>query len=227
MKRRILLFVALVITVSVASSQEGISSVERIWDKVNRDMFFTPNVLRYEHIDGSPYMTESFFKGLVLMNSGDTIDGEFRFDIYGNQVEFRKDGTILVISTPDSISKIIFDDNILTYKKYKSGLDVGKGYFILLAQGEFNLLLQKTVILYQPEPARPYTDPRPARFENGKEFLFLQTGSNPAEKVLKEDEILKFLGDRSGEAKQYADKEKLNLKKQPDVIKLINYLNEK
>jgi hypothetical protein len=201
--------------------------MERIWEKVNRDLFFTPNVLRYENIDGTPYMTDSFFKGLVLMNSGDTLDGEFRFDIYGNQVEFRKSGTIMVIATPDSISKIIFDDYILTYRKYKSVLETGNGYFILLAEGEFNLLLQKTVILYQPEPAKPYTDPRPARFESGKEFLFLQAGSSPAEKVTKEDEILRFLGDRSGEAKQFAEKEKLNLKKQPDVIKLINYLNDK
>lgn len=227
MKRKILLLVAFAITCTISSSQDLTMSMERIWEKVNRDLFATPNVLRYENIDGTPYMTQSFFKGLVLMTSGDTIYGEFRFDIYGNQVEFRKNGTIMVIATPDSVSKIIFDDQILTYRKYKSGLDAGKGYFILLAEGEYNLLLQKTVILYQPEPARPYTDPRPARFENGKEFLFLQTGGNPAEKVLKEDEILRFLGDRSGEAKQYADKEKLNLKKQPDVIKLINYLNQK
>jgi len=161
------------------------------------------------------------------MNSGDTLEGEFRFDIYSNQIEFRKSGTIMVIAVPDSVSKIEFEDHTLTYQKYLSGTTTLKGYFILLEEGEFNLLLQKTVILYKAEPARPYTDPKPARFENGKEFLFLQKDSNPAEKVIKEDEILRFFGGRSGEAKQYADKNKLNLKKQPDVIKLVNYLNQK
>jgi len=227
MKREIILFVSFVIMSTVSFSQEGLSTYEKILDKVNRDMLFTPNVVRYEAIDGTPYLTDSFFRGIVIMNSGDTLEGEFRFDVYANQIEFRKNGTILAIATPDSLSKIVFDDYTLTYKKFKAGLDSGKGYFMLLAEGEFNLLLQKTVILYQAEPAKPYTDPRPARFENGKEYLFLQTGSNPAEKVTKEEEILRFLGDRSGEAKQYADKEKLNLKKQPDVIELVKYLNQK
>ena len=90
MKRKILLTVAFVVMGTISFSQEGISSVERIWEKVNRDLFLTPNIVKYETIDGTPYMSQSFFKGLVIMHSGDTLTGEFRFDVYANQIEFRK-----------------------------------------------------------------------------------------------------------------------------------------
>lgn len=227
MKRKLVLILSVTLLSGTAFSQEGLSSIEKMLDRVNRDIYFSPNTVRYEAIDGTPYLSESFSKGLVIMNSGDTLTGEFRFDIYANQIEFKKKEAILCISVPDSIIKIELEDYTLVYKKFKTGFETRKGYLVVLEEGDISLFLQRNKILYQAEPPRPYQDPRPARFENGKDLLFMQSGDNPAEKIAKEEDVIRICGDRGAEAKKFVDKEKLNLKKQSDIIELVKYLNQK
>lgn len=227
MKRKLLLILSVTLFSGVLFSQEGLSSIEKMLDRVNRDIYFSPNTVRYEAIDGTPYMSTSFFNGLVIMNSGDTLTGEFRYDIYANQIEFKKKDAIMSISVPDSISKIELKDYTLVYKKFKTGFETRKGYLVVLEEGDISLFLQKNKVLYQAEPPKPYQDPRPARFEDGKEILYMQSGDNPAEKIAKEEDIIKVCGERGAEAKKFIDKEKLNMKKQADIIELVKYLNQK
>jgi len=227
MKRKLLLGVALALIFNISFSQEGISTMERFFDMMRRDINFSKSSMRYKDIDGTPYIYESFQDGLVYMKSGAVLSGEFNYNIYTDEAEFIKSDVAYVLAFPDSVLRIELDEYILVYLSYNTGSEIKKGYFNLLESGEFNLLQQKTKILYQAEEAKPYTDPKPARFGDGKDVLFFKTGAAPAEKILKEDDFLKACGDRAPEAKAYIAKEKLSLKKQPDIIELFKYLNQK
>jgi hypothetical protein len=230
MSRRIVVATILLLGVGTALfSQETMSIVNGYLDKLRRDNFMAPNETRmqYKDIDGTPYLSESFSQGILYMKAEIALEGEFRFDIYANQIEFRKDEHTYTIGQPDSIERLVMGDMTLMYQTY---IDEGvekSGYFILLAEGDYSLFEQKSKVFKAASPPKPYQDQTiPARFENGTDRIFISHNQNPAVKVASTKEIISFCGSDGNIARDYIEKQKTKFKDRKDLVNLIDHLNQ-
>lgn len=228
MKHFKLLTILFFLASAAAFAQDGLSSINTYLDKLRRDDYFTaPNQLKYNDINGSPYLSDDFRQGVLLMKSGQPLSGEFRFDIYANQVEYRKDENTFVIAKPDSISKIEIDELVIVYRDFSEKDEVKKGYFIQLEEGYYSVYQQKTIHFRSASQPKPYQDaPLPARFEEGTDQFYMSVGDSPAVKVANANDIARLCGDRGQVARDFIKKERINLKRSDDLISLIRYLNE-
>lgn len=227
MKKTVLSITLLLIAITGYPQVDDFIKVVRSYDKVNRDLYFAGrNQVKYKDIDGSPYLNDNFMTGLLFLKSGKVYSGEFRLDIYANQIEFLREEEIYVIGVPDSLIRLDFGESTIVYSGYEEKLAHKKGYFIELENGYYTALLQKNILFRNAEPIKPYHDtPLRARFEKGNDALFLRKGDESARKVSGKNEVISFFGDRGPDAKSFIDKEKLNVRKAEDLGKLVKYIN--
>ncbi|MBE0673752.1 MAG: hypothetical protein IH591_03735 [Bacteroidales bacterium] len=229
MRKLILIIPALIMIQLATYSQEGISTLERYLDRLNRDKdYFGNPQLKYQDIDGTPYLHDGFMEGLLYMKSGVIYSGEYRYDIYADQIEFKRDENVFTVGIPDSIIKLQTELFTIGYLEYLDKTTVRKSYLLLLEEGHYSLCHQKRKVFRKAEPVKPYQDaPTPARFDNAGDDYFLKVGDSPAEKITNAKDIIRICGADGEKAKNYVDKEKLNVKKEEDLIKLVKFLNEK
>jgi hypothetical protein len=212
-------------TGAVLTAQENLTLIDQYMIKLRNDNKVNNYSDEHESFDGTPYLNKEFLKGVITTNTGSEFPGEYRFDVYANQIEFRRDGQILRLAAPTKISKVVIGDLTLKYYSHKEGKEIRDGYFIVLAEGHFTFLEQKTKILFAKVPAKPYQEATPARFADGKDFIWLKVGDNAAERILKTKDIIRICGEHGALAKQFIDTEKLKFKERADYVRLAEYLN--
>jgi hypothetical protein len=227
MKRIVLIFAALMTAMAGYAQGEDWIALTKFYDRLNRDIYFSgENAVRYENIEGTPYLTDEFRKGLLYLKSGEVFSGDYRLDLYANQIEFRKEDGIYVIGTRDSIAKLDFEDNTIMYVRYEEDITTKQAFFILIEGGYYSAFIQKNILFRNATPARPYQDaPLPARFEQGTDLFYLAEKDNIAVKIGSKKEAITFFGDHGDIAKQFIDKEKINVKKPFDLARLIRHMN--
>ncbi|MFO7574308.1 MAG: hypothetical protein R6W67_04035 [Bacteroidales bacterium] len=227
MKRTVFLAMAVILALpAISFSQISRSAAYDQIVYLKRENFMASSADTYRDVKGTPYLMQDFVEGKIYTKSGDVFPGEYRFDIFANRVQFMNNDVMYQVAYPDSVSKIEIGETTLKYVEYTDGDEVKKGYFIVIEDGECLLLRQKNKVWYDALPAKPYQTPEPPRFGNGKDLIFLKNGDAPAEKVAGEKDVLRLMGPREAEAKRIIDREKLKVKKEEDLLKLIKILNE-
>jgi hypothetical protein len=204
---------------------QDLSMIDQYMIKLRNDNMGNTNTGEDKSIDGTPYMTREFAKGEILTNHGTVFQGDYRFNIHKNQIEFRKDGQILSLTAPNLISKVVIGEHTFKYYSYRDAEEIKNGYFIVLEEGQFTLLEQRTKLFFDKIPAKPYQEATPARYIDGKDFFWMKVGDNPAEIILKPKDIPAICGEHGALAKQFIDREKLKFKDRSDYIRLAEYLN--
>jgi hypothetical protein len=211
----------------VTFSQVYWGNIDEHMEYLRRDRLVSDfNPEAYENIDGSPYLVKDYEKGKVYLESGEILEGEFRFDLYANAIQFINKGSRYVLAYPEKISMIELNGNILTYIDYKIDAGIDHGYFITLVKGYYSLYILKSKTLKDPEPTKPYQQARPARFLDHKDYYYIKIGENPAERVRNKKEIIKICGEKGKEVEMYIKEEKINVKNVDDLTKLVTYINK-
>jgi len=204
---------------------QDLTLIDQYMIKLRNDNMGNINTVEDKTIDGTPYMTSQFARGEILTKNGSVFPGEYRFDIHKNQIEFRKDGQILSLSAPNLITKVVIGDHTIKYFSYREAEEIKNGYFIVLEEGLFTLLEQRTKIFFDKIAAKPYQEATPARYVDGKNLYWLKVGDSPAELIIKPKNIPALCGEHGPLAKQFIDKEKLKFKERSDYVRLAEYLN--
>ncbi len=181
----------------------------------------------YQNIDGSPYLKKDFEEGKIYMTNGDVFTGEYRFDLYANQIQFVKDEERYVIAYPDKIYKIELNGHTWKYIDYRIDAGIEKAYFICLAEGHYSLFLKKGKTLRNPVGAKPYQQPKPAKFLDHKDLYYIRAGENPAQRVGNRKDLLKICRNIEPDASDYIKAEKLKVNNEYDLIRFVLYLNDK
>jgi len=195
-------------------------------DYVNRERLISDfNPKAYENINGTPYLKKEFEEGKVYLNTGEVFSGEFRFDLYANQIQFINEDSRYVIAYPEKIYKIDLNGNVLKYIDYKIDAGIDHGYFITLVEGYYSLYLKKTKTLKDPVATKPYEQARPARFLDHKDIYYIKVGENPGQRVRKKREIIKICGEHGPKVETYIRDANINVRNEYDLIKLVTYVN--
>jgi len=181
----------------------------------------------YENIDGTPYLKREFEEGKVYLRSGEVFTGEYRFDLYANQVQFLSRDSRYVIADPERIYKVELNGHTFKYIDYKIDAGIRHGYFITLVEGYYSLYLRKSKRLKDPVPTKPYQQARPAKFLDYKDSYYIKIGDEPALRVKNKRRFIKMLGEYGSEIANYIKEEKIKFRHEYDMVKLVTYLNNK
>lgn len=175
------------------------------------------------NLEGSPYLTEDFRSGKVYTENEAPYPAMMRYNAYQDEIQ---------VQGPNGISSLFMRDYVWaeingeTFKieSFENGSGSSKGYFVELNQGKMRLLKRYNKVFKESQPASSsYSQAKPPRFEDDITYYLAQEG-NPAQEVkLKKKDILNVLS--SKEAESFIKENKLGLKSEDEVVRVLNYLN--
>ncbi len=177
-------------------------------------------------IEGSPYINEVYKQGETIMFGKVRRKALMRYDAYRDAVE---------IMGQDQRPRTLLRRNTITAQfdgrtyKVMEYVDLGRskqGYFNPLNQGTAQLLFKPKKRFRQAEnPDHGYDTYDPPQFIDDSSY-YLKWGNRPAVKIqLGKKKLLKALGSYSPELRKFISKNKLSMKKEEDVVRLVKYFN--
>ncbi len=177
-------------------------------------------------VQGTPYATESFVIGRVSINK-DSYSSLLRYNAYLDEIQVKEaEDKIISLLKRDYISAKIGNKTYAIHS-YKSGKEaIRRGYFVELNEGATKLILRERKEFVKGQQASSaYKNDTPSRLVD-KRAYYLQEGDNPAQLIkLSKKSILPLLKAHQDEASAYVSENKLKLKKEAEIIQLLNYYN--
>ncbi len=179
--------------------------------------------IKYSDINGIPYYTANFLPAKV----GDTPGiVSIRYNTFLDTIEILNGADVYEIPREDAYPKFTFEKTneklvlVNTHNEFS-------GYFFELAGGKNRLLKKITTKFYDAVPApNSLISGTPARFETPKPIYFIQTETNFIRIPKKAEELLVALPpDKKDAAKDFIKTNKIKINQEPDLIKLVNFLN--
>jgi len=223
--------VLMIVSIATAQSQVLVLGTQSMLDKLrlNKGIEGISDIY-YSEILGDPFIAADFADGKVILKSGDLFDVELRYDIYADQMQFRTEGEIYIISNYRQIQSVILEDMEYIYTDYSISFGTddpdGVAYFALLVDGECKLLERKNIRIQEPEPPKLYQEAKPAKFILKDDSYYLKLGEKSAVKIKSKKDLVEILSDQQDNLKTFIRSNKLSTGKREDLIKIISFYNE-
>jgi len=178
-----------------------------------------------KQIAGSPYLNKQFQPSYISkINGAEIRDMALRYNIYNDQMEFKKDGKVLSIALPNEVVRINMGGKVFIYKPYMTARNVSAGYFQVLYEGDYQLLKREQVKLRSPSEK---TNPDDSlRFERTSPQFYLRYGDGMAHFVYSQKTLIKVLQPISQNVINYIKSNKINTKDEYQLIDLMKYMDQ-
>ncbi len=181
-------------------------------------------ILTYSDIKGSPYLFSDYRDADIYMKDGTRYRGKIRYDLYTDEMEYQIKNKTFWLAPRENIKKIILDGRTFLYLKNKKNSNKG-GYYELLVDGPCQLLAKHLVNFQEAEKAKPYQDPKPARFEPKKNLFYLKKDPQPLFLVRNKKTLPDYLQDKRSEIVTFIKKNHFSVSREKDLIKIVKYYN--
>jgi len=99
------------------------------------------------------------------------------------------------------------------------------GLFEVLTEGKATLLIKYTIKFLEKEKVQPFVDPKPARFDAPKKEFYVTLLGVPAKLIANKKSLLELFGERKDEMESYISKNKLSIRADDDLTKIIAHFN--
>jgi len=174
------------------------------------------------HYVEKPYVLGAiYYKGKKMSQNY-----HLRYNAFKDIIEISKDGESDTVLENTRISCTI-DDSKYIYSKIQNGNTIDTGYLKLLYTGENSALYKREVILYKEAmKAKTTITPNiPARYVKFTYFYTIDKGSDIAIEIpsTKKSFITNFKKENQKNIEAFIKKEKINLNKNTDIIKVYKY----
>jgi len=187
---------------------------------------------RYASFKGNPFLFEDFVIANLISRKGEkSVDLEANYNGHTQELEVLQNGAIIPLDSKNYLSAIFsktknpellkdFDEDVILIRTAYPEL---KGAFSSLIYKGFKTKLIKdfSANLHQVEYNKPGKIEQVKRF-NRKSNYYLEIDGVLTKIKLKDKELYKLLG-RKDELEAYKKENKLKLKKEKDVIRLLKY----
>ncbi len=183
-------------------------------------------VFREVPIEGTPFVNPIYKEGETIINGNSKTKALMRYNAYYDSIELLDENGVSRKLLRRKSIEANFDGKTYKIFNYSEAGKVREAYFNPLNEGEIMLLFRPKKLFVQAEkPEDGYDKYDPPTYKDVSSY-FIRTGDSPATKTkLSKKQILKHLNKNIAEVKKYMAMEKLDLKKESDVIKLIDYYN--
>ncbi len=232
---KVLFLISFIAAANIAFSQQdahhtGFSSFEATYDKFASDFANyinnKPTMGRLNETDiiGSPYLNNTFIEGTVYTKKNIHYTGiPLRYNIFNDVIEYRlPDQSIYAISNPEIIRKIELCGETFIYYLTNKGKP---GYFIQKLSGDVELLSKYNVVFEDEVPEAPFEEAKPPSFQEQANTYFIKTQDQLPTMISKKRDLKNIFGKRCDSILSYLKKEKLSLRKEADLIKMVDFIN--
>jgi len=221
---RITLSLIIIISTSGIASGQEIGSLKEFYDAFRKNKY-EESIGAKPEINGSPWENAEFVTGEIYSSGNQHYSAiPLRYNIYSNQIEFRKPGgEIFEINPPEIIDSIFIGESSYIYYPYNIGSKTQKSFFKVLTKGSPMLLAKMNVILKEAELPGAYKDAVPASFERMQDDFYLAEVPGEAIKFSGKKDFLELLKSHSEEMEQFIKQNKTKFSRQDDMIKLVKF----
>ncbi|WP_299522830.1 hypothetical protein [Winogradskyella sp.] len=178
--------------------------------------------------EGSPYIQEDY-KSIKIDKYGDIIYSA-RYNAFNDEIEVKlDDDNILALDNSKDISVTFISDNKV-YKtfSYTNEDKISKrGFLVVVEESESYSLLKREYIKYYEgqKAASSYQQAKPATFKREGDTYYAKLDDKIVFIPQKKKSFLKAFPEQSSDLKTYIKENKINLKKETDLKKIIKYLS--
>jgi hypothetical protein len=184
----------------------------------------------YTNVEGTPYLYPDWVPGSVKLTDGTTNDApiELKYNLVSDEVSFKdKAGQELVFVKPVAEFTLNSVDNNGLPHKYRGGYKDIEGttpasFFEVLADGKVQLLKRFTKLLFESQPIGSAS--KLQQFIDKTKYYLIINGKALQVKNDKKA-LLAALGDKQAQLEDYIKSNKINLKNDAQLGKLIDYYN--
>lgn len=188
---------------------------------------------QYKDTEGSPYLIDDYKNGVLYTKDGMERPVYLKYDTYKEEVEVFNDGNPLLIDKrlyPKFVIEYV-DDKSKQKVRYEftneiviPGMKNGK-YVEVIANGDkFKLIKAYSSKLNQSQDQGYGGVVTNNFFENDEDYYIYTVGLDAVRVKLKNKDILKAISD-DGKLKDYLKAEKIKVRKEKDMLRVIEYLN--
>ncbi|MBO9732777.1 MAG: hypothetical protein J7623_29310 [Chitinophaga sp.] len=182
----------------------------------------------YIDVQGSPYLQDDWAIGNVDLVNGKAYKGvALKYDQVKDQVLFKNDKDEMNVFTQPVKSFTINNRKDNSTLLYRNGFTPLKNateasYYQVLADGQTQLL---TRIVKKIRDDKAYNSATTVRTIDSYQCYFIAKGNTPVLIKKSDSAVLEALGSNIPALKEYIRKERLNVKNDADLAKLIAYYN--
>jgi len=198
--------------------------IELVGTTGGSQMIRVDNNTKLDAVEGYPYLVKEFLSGQIHLKDGrETSLIPLRYNIVNNQIEAMKDKQIVGITNVNKIDYITI--NGIHYEYINT--EDGENYiFQVLINGGCKLL-KKYQCTFSPANYNVSMDAgHKTPYYTKSHNLYIQITDNTPIKIKKSSKsILKAIGDKKDELKKYIKDNKLSMKNELDIKKVVNYYN--
>ena len=161
---------------------------------------------------GQLFFEQKWMDGTITDYQNNQFQIPIRYRVYQEEMQVKHLDKIKALQVPQ-IKKVELNGNIFITSKFVMNEENFMSFFEVISDGEIQLLRKYEVI----EKKGMYSTIN---------ILYSKKGYNPAEKIsFKKKDILNLMDEKKSDVQNFIKKEKINLKKSTDVIKLFEFYN--
>jgi len=180
---------------------------------------------------GTPYNNPSFLSGNIYeSNKLLATDVALRYNAIADEIEVKE-----TLTTSDDEAKVLsksldifvkINKDIFIFAPYQGGIENG-GYFQVLFEGENYNLYKKLKKKFTPEKkaTTSITTSIPATFTDKPVYYIVTKEGKYYELPESKNKKLKVFGNKQDEIKKYVKENKLNLKEEKDLLRVMRYFD--
>jgi hypothetical protein len=176
-----------------------------------------------EVIAGSPYVDDKYKDGMIYYGDKN-YSAPIRYNAYQDLIEYQQNGKALTLDANASIKKVIVGDEVFIPLSPEGAKKLS--YFALIDSGKLTLYSKKKIV-FMPYKQRGKIDgtDQPAEFQKKPDIYYYQVGDGALQQVDNVKSLIASLPDKQDEMTQFAKKEKINTKKEKDIIQFVKHYN--
>ncbi len=183
-------------------------------------------ITELESYAGSIYENKEYQKGTVIDTKSGTFDIRLKYNIYTDALEHKQGGKLYeVIKTPSTHVRI--NDDYYYYCGFKTQKGIRKnGYYILVELNEQYRIYKKYELnITEPKEMDPTTGSSTTGKIKTTTTYYLEENETILELPMNKKDLLSSFSDKEEELKTYIKKEKIRLKKEEDLMRLVAKYN--
>ncbi len=186
----------------------------------------TEKVSELEKYAGSVYINKEYQKANVIDEKSGTYDTRLKYNIYTDALEHTVGGKLHeVIKTPTTYARI--DNDYYYYCNFQSDRGRSKrGYYVLVEMNDLYRVYKKYDLkITEPKEMDPMTGSAVTGKIKVVTTFYLEEDGVLQELPMNKKDFLSAFSDKEEELKQYIKKEKIRLKKEEDLVRLVARYN--
>ncbi len=183
----------------------------------------------FDEYRGSIYHTLNYTKSSVIDEKSSKYDAELRYNIFTDALELKKTGNEMftIIKSPTTHARI--DDEYFYYCEFATRNGSRQdGYYVLVELNQnYKIYKRYSLKIIDPKKGSSVVN---SEIENEGKIIkltkyYIEEDGIIIELPMKKKDLLSVLGDEMDKLKDYIKKEKIRLRKEEDLIRLVSRYN--